>query len=558
MSATELSLLRLHTYFLFPFVIDRGLISNAHPEFWPGQRPWIDGLDKWISSHADRNPVSAALGCWRRSAYDRFDMDSPAYRDMVFFHPFVRRVFFDTKDQRGRMPSHDALIRCYTLPASAGKLLWYTEDLRRRSAEVQVTDLRLFLFANGVGMLSIGVEKEALSLRDGLWINEMFRKIYPSSGRQRREGRVPCMSRLVLENGGESKVLAEETFEAGDMLGFQPPLSKVVTSLLHFMDYDAQEYEPVLDERMVVYTYGVIDQRTAPEDFVGSRAQEVAVSRFLYVDRAGEEFRYDPDFIRESLRQDLYTRWAHEGTYYGFTSYSNITVTASVCDRGEHILQEGDLIHRMFNSRYYLMAVIALFYRATLLDFAERVALVSRRLYQDQEASAISRENLEIATSLRAEFLHFSNYWYFDELANKDEEIEHFSMQCQAYRLDKLKKELEEEIEKLNASLYEHSQNRSTEAVNRLAVISMILGAGAVLTGFFGMNFGKLFSQTLFEPSPGSEAVYWLAIVVVSTMAFGALTLGIYLIAINWQDYRESLRLRRQLPARHRWFSLRE
>jgi hypothetical protein len=48
----------------------------------------------------------------------------------------------------------------------------------------------------------------------------------------------------------------------------------------------------------------------------------------------------------------------------------------------------GALIHRMFTTRYYMMALIALFYRATLLSLAERVAVVSEELYRRQEKRA--------------------------------------------------------------------------------------------------------------------------------------------------------------------------
>jgi hypothetical protein len=257
------------------------------------------------------------------------------------------------------------------------------------------------------------------------------------------------------------------------------------------------------------------------------------------------------------LREHCYTRWAHEGTYYGFTRYSNVTLALGITDRGLHQVEEGNLIERMFTGRYYLMAIVALFYRATLLDFAENVALVSRRLYENLAVGRLERLNVEIATDLRNEFLNFSNYWYFDELANKDEEIEHFQLQCRAYRVEELRGQIEQELANMNAALNEYNQQRSTEAVNRLAMLSMLFGAGAVLTGFFGMNFGHLFERYLFKPDTVTLPAHLVAVALVTLITASLMSLGVYLVAVNWRDYRFILRARSAPTKRHRWFSLR-
>lgn len=529
----------LNTYFFFPFSIDREAVLEDHQELWSGRPSWIEGLDDWIAAHSAHAPeaVLQNLGPWRRTPYVRFDMESPAYQDMVFFHPYVRRIFFDTK-----AAERESLLRCYTIAIPEGKKLWFqARDARGREATVEVTDLRLFLFANGIGILSIGVEAYNLPAADALWINEMMRKVYPSSGRQVREGRVPNRLAFALEQDGLRRTLVEETFEAGAMIGFQPPLAETITSLLYFADYAQQEFEPVLDERMIVDTYAAIDPASVAEGFIGSEEYQVLLSRFLYVDRNGGDYRYQREFVRRQMEEQLYRRWAHQGTYYGFTSYSSITLTMGVCDRDGHLLREGFLIHRMFSTRYYLMTLVALFYRATLLDFAERAALVSKRLYRDIQEVGHSPEIIRMANSLRAEFLHFTNYWYFDELANKDEEIEHFTLQCGQYRIEPMKEEIEEEIEKLNAWLDNYYQFRNTEAVNRLALLSLIMGAGAVLTGFFGMNFGEYFARMFFQPDQTYRAVHYTAVILVTVLAFGAISFGLYVVASNWADYKASL-----------------
>jgi hypothetical protein len=544
--SVERPVLQLKTYFLFPFVIDKEVVASAHPDFWPPLRSWIDGLDDWIRSEncATDAPVRSRLGGWRRASYAEFDLESRAYQDMVFFHPFVRRVFFDTK-----VNDQATLIRVYEIELPSGPpLLWHASDVRGRTCAVPVIDLRLFLFANGVGILSLGVERGNCAVREALWMNEMMRKVYPTSGRQRREGRVPTSSRLAL---GED-TLVEETFQSGAIVQFQPPLSRVIQGLLYFLKYDTLEYEQVFDERMIPYSYMAIDPAFATPENV-----EPLFSRFLYVDRDGAGFRYDPDFTREQMREHTYTRWAHEGTYYGFTRYSNVTLSIGTADRGLHLAQEGNLIERMFDGRYYLMAIVALFYRATLLDFAESVALVSRRLYENLAVGRLERQNVEIATDLRNEFLNFSNYWHFDELANKDEEIEHFQMQCRAYRVEDLRKQIESELANMNAALNEYNQHRSTEAVNRLAMLSMIFGAGAVLTGFFGMNFGHVFERHFFRPDGQTMGFHLGAVSVVTLITISIFLLGVYLVAVNWRDYRFMFRRRRKPTKRHRWFSLR-
>ncbi|MCS7024650.1 MAG: CorA family divalent cation transporter [Bryobacteraceae bacterium] len=546
-------LLHLHTYFLFPFSIDKQAVLRNHAFVWAGKQYWIDGLDDWIAVHG-RAPASdfvAQVGGWQRSAYQTFTLDSPAYQDMVFFHPFVRRVFFDTSGTRS---DSENLLRCYRIPLEGKKLFYESEDIKGRSASLQVTDLRLFLYANGIGILSLGVEAYKIPASQALWINESMRKVYPSSSRQIREGRFPSRLAFVIEQDGERKTVVEERFrDCTGMIGFLPPLAKTITSLLYFTDYSQQEFEPVLDERMIVYTYAAIDPDTVPANYVSSEEYRVLISRFLYVDRDGADYRYDKNFLLAQMHRQLYRRWAHQGTYYGATSYSNITICLGNFDCDEHELREGFLIHRMFDGRYYLMAIVALFYRVTLLHFAEVSAEVSKQLYLDIQDNKLTLASIKLANDLRSEFLHFANYWYFDELANKEEEIDHFLLQCREYRTDVMKREIEEEVDKLNASLHNFFQLRNTEAVNRLAMLSLIFGAGAVLTGFFGMNFAREFGQLFFE---GTMAwwIHYGAVAAVSIFSFGALLFGIYMVISNWADYKSILSPRKTDTNRTRVF----
>jgi hypothetical protein len=70
---------RLHTYFLFPFALDKEIIQTNNPQAWPGKTRWIDGLDAWISGETGRRPSQgmAHIGQWKRASYSQFDVELP-------------------------------------------------------------------------------------------------------------------------------------------------------------------------------------------------------------------------------------------------------------------------------------------------------------------------------------------------------------------------------------------------------------------------------------------------------------------------------------------------
>ena len=62
-----LQILHLHTYFLFPFSVDRQAVVEDHPDAWANCHRWIDGLDGWIKRPYGRtsSAVVEHLGPWQ-------------------------------------------------------------------------------------------------------------------------------------------------------------------------------------------------------------------------------------------------------------------------------------------------------------------------------------------------------------------------------------------------------------------------------------------------------------------------------------------------------------
>lgn len=537
MASLNPDVVHLHTYFLFPFSIDQNAVMEEHAEIWKGREAWFEKLDLWVTQHAVAEYQSAAdqLHQWQRYPEDCLNFYSPTYQDMMFFHPFVRRAFFDTGNSSR---DHEALVHRYVIPRDPDARLFYEAvDGSGESAKVEVTDLRLLMFANGIGILTIGVEARGITYAQALWINEMMRKIYPSSGRQIETARIPNRLALVKEIGAERRVIAEERWENSQTMGFRPPLSAILLGLLHFANYDHEEFETVLDERMIVNTFVSLDRTQLPLEFKSSEEYEVAFSHLLYVDRTGPGYRYEPQFIREEMKKHVYRRWQHHGTLFGMTSYSNVT---SMLESPEEAGTE-HLVYRMFKTKNLLIAVIALFYRASLLDFAKESALVSRQLFPVFSGKGVRHRHIQFATRLMADFHYFNNYWFFEELTTKDEESERFRVLSGVYQLSAAKDNIEDQIDKLAGYIDRMYALRNSDAVNRLAMMSVILGIGALITGYYGMNIPHLGDFL-----KNDKVSVW-SLVITSLMTLASVWFIVYIVASNWLDYRASI-----LPHRYR------
>src|SRR5208283_1472136 len=299
---------------------------------------------------------------------------------------------------------------------------------------------------------------------------------------------------LRLERGSQVETLCEERFEHPSMVGFYPPLANTVKSLLYFADYSLEEYEPVLDENMLVYSYadcdtGMVSNGEPPANF------ESTVEGFLYLGHKHAE----------AMKRSS----GGATVLFAFTGHScsilksgpGASEKQSVQDSGyvQAAFGQDDLeVLKTFHTRYYLMSVIALFYRAVLLDFHERSALVSRRLLQDQQSGRLTLASITMVNELRTEFLNFSSYWHFDDVSCKQTDNDLFRRLCVEYKIANMKDVLSDELRHMAEFVYNFYQLRNTEAVNRLAMLSLIFGGGAVLTGFFGMNLGREFGQFFF------------------------------------------------------------
>lgn len=522
---------RLYTYFLFPFALDCEALRTDHPKDWPGDTKWIEGLDPWIESHS--SPTMNRLKPWKRATYTQFDSGSPAYTDLLFFTSIVRHVFFDTNIGRSADDEENQL-RCYTVSLDPSSRLWFEgADALGRTGRAEVQDLRLFLSAEGVGILSIGVRHDSSDARYALWINRRLRKLYPVDADSLRDGRTPNWLAFRLEERGKQlETLCEEKFENPHMVGFYPPLPNTIKSLLYFADYALEEYKPVLDENMLVYSFAELD---AGKGLSAAGSPDLdMVGEFLFLRHAHEDaIRYNSPSGTTMIG---ITAHSCSVLHVKHCSQSEIGGLIRLCASGLPIERDGLDFWDAFQSHFYRMMVIACFYRAVLMDFGERSALLARRLLHDQQTGKLTLASIEMVNRFRTEFLHFSGYWHFDDISSKKADNDVFRRICSEYRVSEVKSVLTSELRHMTELVYNFYQLRTTDAVNRLALLSLIFGGGAVLTGFFGMNFGREF-RVLFEGQGSISWLHYLLVFIVTTFVFGSLLLGTIVVLRSWREY---------------------
>lgn len=309
-------------------------------------------------------------------------------------------------------------------------------------------------------------------------------------------------------------------------------MAATVRSLLYFADYSLEEYEPALDENMLVFSYGELPQAADSES---PQVQRI-IDEFLFLNHTPSDIaRY-----RTSGGEYLFGYTSHSFSIINLIDCAHPSTNASERARAQEAaaLRPGkDDIAQAFHTRYYLIMVIALLYRAVLLDFSERSALVSRRLLADQQSGKLTLPSIRMVNDMRTEFLNFTSYWHFNDLCSKQSDNDIFRRLCDEYKIDEMKNTVASDLRYMSEFVYNFYQLRTTEAVNRLALLSLVFGGGAVLTGFFGMNFGREFTRIFFEGEGAGSLVHYFMVLLVCLFVFGSLALGTFVVLRNWRDY---------------------
>jgi hypothetical protein len=441
---------------------------------------------------------------WKRTA--NFSLDKN-YDEHVYFHDFVSDFIFEQK----RVKRNSVLKPVeYFEPRTADKKLSLQIVMpndNSSSLEFPITHMAIHKFYNNVGILAIQVTAEEngdtkqklwralreqaypISLFAATKFNKMARIIYKSFEMQQQENQIPQKVR-VMEGKNVYSGLEHDFTKAFST----PPknssiiISHIFKSLIErFSGND--NFEILLDDRAIVYSFLAL-KGPMPHSIFQHEQLNQMFSRILYIDDPGSEYVYEPKFINTLMNTNLYKRWAHYGNLYGYTRYSSVYLGYEAFFKEE--------VFKQFNSMYYQLALLSLFYRVTLLDFSKRIVGATNSL--------IKKRNRCDFKKLRKEFVRFHNVYWFKEITNQDQGIEIFDLYRNALEFDKIYEQVKDEIERANDVEASHFQNRIT-------IGGKFIGIVALLIGYFGTDFTGLretLSNSLIFSTGATVAIFLL------------------------------------------------
>ena len=335
--------------------------------------------------------------------------------------------------------------------------------------------------------------------------------------------------KIIIELGDNS---IETNFLSDPFLlnkgkNYKPALSKIIT---YFLDadnftYENDTYKSIIDERMFVHSYFSIGDAftylrknnseekeitlpCANHHFLealkkafenGIEKQEINEAVKLWYQMIFLDWQepscQNPYLMKKLLNESTYVRWSNYGGFSGFSRFSSVMISN---------INEAGFIYNHFQSMYYQIAILLLFYRGAILNFSDRSENLSNRIHDlpsrhvhNSKEKNILNEILEEADRLNKEFLLFRNKFWFREVTAQDQGIEIFDLWSKQMRNKELMQDVESEIHTLFEFIDSLNEKNISNKINILTIIGGLFLPIAIITSFFGMNFSFL--------TPGAE-----------------------------------------------------
>lgn len=462
----------MHSYhiFYFPFKWEiKGLKEKSFTERTNIRHLTPDRLSDWL-------PIEA-------QTLTKVEADE-LYNEKNYFYRFVHPVLYDEGEEnplllhfKRREPQNPQNNVIYKIQKNKGKCY-----------ELNVDAINLNFYTTGVGMLSFYLRNEREDQKepeDILNINQYGRRIYPPFIADINR-RIEIAEYIAIEglHGVASKY--KEDFNEYDNRNDWKP-GRFIESLLFDLS-DSLSFEPIIDDRMFVNCwYG---NETLSDNIKNGRLNEknAGVSPFNDLDDFWYKYLFvdanSPTCANVALRKEIiqaqtYQRWQGEGTYYGVSRYSFVSLT-----NREWFSLNVSAIH--MRTIYARMVELVIIQRASILKFSSEVTRVSKLA----KGKDVDPDLVDEISALYREYIRFVNQIYFREVTTQEQGIELYDLLSKTMRTEEYVKDLDREIEELHqyaSMLDDKKRGKTTEALTKIATIFL---PATLIAGLFGMNEG--------------------------------------------------------------------
>lgn len=433
------------------------------------------------------------------------------YAEYIYFHEYVRGFIFPCSKQDTTSSENTALLYKYklktkpqiTLTYKTSRGVEFDSEKSEKTISAWIQGIYLYIYPHDIGILTIETgntqnnkdqvlkdkvpdnAEVAVSGAEILLFNDMFRRIYPAYFENDKNGlfeqiknkefpwtvSVHTPDELLYEY--KAKDFVPTTHLKPNWTGKLTPVSlSYVEGLLgsFFSPESNQAYMPILDDRMLVYSYIAFPMNA--QETLTPRELEVFFSRFLYVESPENNYRYEEEFTKKMIAQNTYKRWEHYNTKTGFSRYSGAFL----------YFGHEEYLHRPFASMYYQMFLLIVYYRSCLIRFADQIASISKQFTKvDIELLNPSSQFLKQLSSLHGRFMKFMNVHWFKEVTNQDQGIELFSLMRQAFDLDDMYAQVKEEIERADELVQLLHQKKIERFHKHMTILGVIISIAAMI-----------------------------------------------------------------------------
>jgi hypothetical protein len=513
---------------------------------------------------------------WERLPFSFKEDANLRYNEWVYFYDYVRKSLFDTEPEKNS-EKENPFVKYFTIKRDIIKnshIVYHLASIDKNGKckkdwkifDLTINNISLFLFRTNVGVLSIELlnykQKDDFiqdidnnqsnnwyeEFKDTLLINDFGRRIYPQfigkvNGNNNDDNNCSKGTGVTKNTFLADKIEFYLGTGAQEVEEFKTEdyLNEKIKSGMRFPKYfnlllgDLKDkIVPLIDDRMyTVCWYGNnvlskdLTQKTPEEEYKFLTSEDWY--KYVYID--GKDIGVANKKMMKALnRVATYDRWADYGTLFGISRYSLVALT-------DESYFSYTILREHMRGVYYLMAVLLLSQRASIVHFFDKVTEISQVL---EDKKPFSSKILEQVTSLYSSLIEFESRLHFAEVTPQEQGIEMYKKAYSIMGIDELSDDLKYEIEKLHNFI----DLQNSKRINRLIKISYMLpiSLAATLVDIFISRHIKI-------NLPFGFTVTYGCFFIIAAFALSALFALIYnwdSVKYNWDSVKTKFFTRRK------------